>query len=61
MTPFHIAILFGKLRPVTDADCQGSVVEVRGVRPCILTFLFAAERSNLLDSKMQDLTRCSHG
>ncbi len=28
MTPFDIAILFGKLRPVTDATGQGSVVEM---------------------------------
>ncbi len=28
MTPFDIAILFGKLRPVTDANGQGAVVEM---------------------------------
>jgi hypothetical protein len=28
MTPFDIAILFGKLRPVTDANGQGAVAEM---------------------------------
>ncbi len=28
LTPFDIAILFGKLRPVTDSNGQGSVVEM---------------------------------
>jgi hypothetical protein len=28
MTPFDIAILFGKLRPVTDSNGQGSLVEM---------------------------------
>jgi hypothetical protein len=28
MTPFDIAILFGKLRPVTDANGQGSLAEM---------------------------------
>jgi hypothetical protein len=28
MTPFDIAILFGKLRPVTDSNGQGSVAEM---------------------------------
>ncbi|MEW6533399.1 MAG: DUF3467 domain-containing protein [Thermodesulfobacteriota bacterium] len=28
MTPFDLAILFGKLRPITDANGQNSVVEM---------------------------------
>ena len=28
MTPFDIAILFGKMRPVTDSNGQGSLVEM---------------------------------
>jgi hypothetical protein len=28
MTPFDIAILFGKFRPVTDANGQGAVAEM---------------------------------
>jgi hypothetical protein len=28
MTPFDIAILFGKLRPITDSNGQGSLVEM---------------------------------
>jgi len=28
MTPFDVAILFGKVRPVMDANGQGSLVEM---------------------------------